>query len=347
MILLSALLPVLLFILFLYYADSFKLIQFSTLFTCAAWGLLAAYISLLLNSWLMKHFNLMLMEYSGYSATAIEESLKKRMEYSRYIAPIIEETMKMLIFIYLISKGKIGFMVDGAIYGFCVGAFFSLFENTFYFYDPSNPNPMVWVIRGFGTSMMHGGATAVVLLYAMKSINVKQKIGPALLTGTVFAMLIHSLFNHFFLNPVLSTILIILVLPPVMILIFYSHESKLRKWLDVELSTEVVLLKMIKEGKFGETHTGQYIISLKNRFSKEVIVDMLCYIGLYTELSIKAKTVMMLKEVGLPSVKEPGIEGKLLELKALQKNIGKTGLLAISPILRMSQKDIWKLSLLQ
>lgn len=321
-----SLIPAVVFLLFLLYADSFKLIHIPTLLVAALWGILAAIVSLICNKYALNSLNI---EFK---------------DYSRYIAPVFEEIIKILIFIVLLKKGRVGFMIDGAIYGFTVGAMFALFENVYYHFDPSNPNPMVWVLRGFGTSMMHGGSTAIVLLFAMKSVNTGKKIGLAMVQGTLIAMAIHSLFNHFFISPLLSTIVIILILPPVLLLIFQSHEIKLRKWLEIELNTEVELLKMIREGKFSQTKTGQYIINLKNRFSAEVILDMLCYLDLYTELSIKAKSVMLLKETGFPVMKEPGVEHKLKELKALEHNIGKTGRLALSPVLRMDQKDLWKLN---
>ena len=71
--------------------------------------------------------------------------------------------------------------------------------------------------------------------------------------------------------------------------------------------------------------------------------DLLCYIRIYLELSIRAKTNLMLKESGFP-VKNDDVKDKLNELKYLTKNIGKAGLLAISPILRMNKKDVWKLN---
>jgi len=41
-----------------------------------------------------------------------------------------------------------------------------------------------------------------------------------------------------------------------------------------------------------------------------------------------------------------GVDNKYL-LDQIKQSNGKTGLLAISPVLRMNKKDIWKLSLLE
>ncbi len=325
MILLASLLPVICFLVFLIYVDSFKLLNTRTLIIASLWGIITAGIALYLNNTCLR------LTHINFS------------EYSKYVAPVIEEILKMMLFLYLLKKGKVGFMIDGAIYGFSIGAFFALCENVYYFFDPSNPNPMVWVIRGFGTAMMHGGATAMVFLFAMKSLNTGKKPLIPIIYGTLIAMGIHSLFNHFFLPPVPSTIIIVLVFPPVLVLIFLAHEKNLRKWLDLELNSEVELLKMIREGKYSHTKTGEYIMSLRHQFHPEVIFDMLCLIELYTDLSIKAKSVMMLKETGFEIEPDPATAAKLEELSALRKNIGKAGWLAISPILRMHPKDLWKL----
>lgn len=325
------LLPVILFIVLLLFLDSFKLIKTKTIIISGIWGLLAAFIALEINVYLMDHFKI-----SGEN-------------YSKYLAPIVEELIKMSIFIYLIRKGKVGFMIDGAIYGFATGAMFSVVENYWYFSNFTNMNPMVWAVRGFGTALMHGGTTAIILMFAMGSLNTQKHLLPALLKGAIVAMIIHSLFNHIILliSPVLTTIIIVLSLPTAIILVFLRNELLLKKWLDIELFQEVQLFKMMRSGKLAHTKTGEFIISLRSNFSAEIIMDMMNYIGLYTELSMHAKKVMLLKETGLPIKQEEHIKDKLRELRALKHIIGKTGLLALSPILRMSQKDIWKLNMLE
>ena len=44
---------------------------------------------------------------------------------------------------------------------------------------------------------------------------------------------------------------------------------------------------------------------------------------------------------------DPDLPVKLMELKSLQKSIGRGGFLAIAPVLRMNRKDLWKLYLLE
>jgi len=324
-----SLIPVFLFLLLLIYLDSFKLIKIPVVVICVVWGVVSAIIAYFLNT------------------EIIESTSLNLQDYSKYFAPIVEEILKMLIVIIIVRMNKIGFMIDGAIYGFAIGAGFAFLENIFYINTNEVNNLMVWVVRGFGTAIMHGGATAIVVIFAMSLINQNKYKFYFFIPGLVFAIILHALFNQFLLTPIISTLIVLIAVPLSIILIFQKNEKSLQNWLEVEFDSEVKLLSMIKKGKFAKTKTGEFLLSIKNRFEKEVVFDMYCYISLYLELSIRAKSNLMLKENGLPIKKDEGLKNKMKELKALQQNIGKTGLLAISPVLRMSKKDLWKLSLLE
>jgi hypothetical protein len=104
---------------------------------------------------------------------------------------------------------------------------------------------------------------------------------------------------------------------------------------------------MINKGQFRNTKAGEYLTSLKSKFKGEVILDMYCFIGLYLELSIKAKRNIMLKESGFPPIIEPDINNKLTELKQLRKQIGTVGELTLAPLIRMNYRDLWKLKSLE
>ncbi len=325
---LVSILPVIFFLIVLIVLDSFKLVKYSVLSLCLLWGIVSAVISYFLNSFLIEHLDL------AYNV------------YSRYISPFVEETCKIVLIILLIRKNKIGFMVDGAIYGFAVGAGFAILENLFFLHELDNANIMIWIVRGVGTAIMHGGTVSVLTIIIMKSYEKQKGLSLSFFWGWLIAVMIHSVFNQFILPPVLNMLLILISISLTEFLIFRFSERSLRKWLQLEFDSELRMMTMINEGKFSHTRSGEYLHTIRNRFSMLVVVDMLAYISLYLELSIRAKSNMMLKEVGLPVSSDPEIKDRLTELKALEKNIGKTGLLAISPILRISRKGLWKWSML-
>ena len=325
---LVSILPVILFLIILIVLDSFKLVKYSVLSLCLLWGIASAVISYFLNSFLIDNLEI------SYNS------------YSRYISPFVEETCKIALIILLIRKHKIGFMVDGAIYGFAVGAGFAILENLFFLHELDNPNIMIWIVRGVGTAIMHGGTVSVMTIIIMQAYDKKKRVTLSFIWGWLIAVMIHSVFNQFILPPLFNMLLILVSISLTEFLIFRFSEQSLRKWLQLEFDSELGMMKMINEGKFSHTRSGEYLHAIKSRFSMLVVVDMLAYISLYLELSIRAKSNMMLKEVGLPVKSDPEIKERLTELKALEKSIGKTGLLSISPILRISRKGLWEWSML-
>jgi RsiW-degrading membrane proteinase PrsW (M82 family) len=76
-----------------------------------------------------------------------------------YVAPIVEELLKALVIVWLIHANRIGFLVDAAIFGFAVGTGFALVENVYFLEIAKDAGIGTWIVRGFGTAIMHGGAT--------------------------------------------------------------------------------------------------------------------------------------------------------------------------------------------
>lgn len=326
-----SLIPAFLFLLLLLYLDSLKLVNQMILVLCLAWGLLSAGACFFVNTWLINATGIPFESYSGF------------------IAPFVEEILKLLLLIVLIRKNKIGFMIDGAIYGFAIGSGFSLAENAFYLFHfaGSENNLMVWITRGFGTALMHGGTTAIFGIMTMSALNRHSNPLKAVIGGAFLSILIHGIYNQFLVSPLIQTLLIIILIPISISLIFQFNEKAIRNWLEMEFDAEIKLVRMIRQGKFSQTRSGAFLVSIKKHFSADVVLDMYCFISLYIELSIKAKTFMMLKENDISMVPDPEVKDKLRELKALRKSIGKAGFLAISPVLRMNRKDLWKISLLE
>jgi len=322
--------PVLIFLVSLFLLDSFKLVRKKTLAICLIYGLLCAGASYFLNSDAAERLNI---DFNVLS---------------KYIAPAIEETLKALFIYYLISGKKIGFMIDAAIYGFAIGTGFSLVENIYYlFSSPVLYSPVIWIIRGFGTAIMHGGCTAIMAMLFITSISRSGKRFLAFLPALLIAVLLHAGFNFFPLNPALQTLLIAIILPVVFWLLFSYSNNKLQQWLEIEFNSEAELLGMIRKGQFRSTKAGDYLLSLKEKFPPETIVDMYCYIDLYLELSIKSKRNVMLRENDFPVIVEEDIPAKLEELAQLRKQIGSVGEFALAPLIRMNYRNLWKLNQLQ
>lgn len=323
-------LPVVLFLGCLFLLDSFKLVKIRLLILCLVWGILSAGLSYLVNSIVSENFNI------GFDA------------FSRWVAPFIEELLKVMLIFFLLSRKQIGFMIDAAIYGFAIGAGFALAENMYYIISLGEQFDIALsIVRGFGTAIMHGGTVAVFSMLLIEEMQRTNKLFSSALPGLIIAIVLHSAFNQFMLNPLLQALLIITVLPVAFYIVFARSTKNLQQWLELEFSNEVEMLRMIRVGRFTETKSGKYLASLKNHFSPEIVVDMYCFISLYIELSIKAKRNLMLKETGFDIIIEEDIAGKLTELRHVRKNIGKAGEMALLPLVRISYRELWKLNQLK
>ena len=325
---LLSLLPVLFFLGVLFFLDSFKLVKFRAILISIILGCLAAAIAMVCNSFLLSEAGLALKTYS------------------RYGAPIVEESLKAGYLIRLIRSHKTGFLVDSALHGFAVGAGFALIENIYYLTSLSSANLIVWIVRGFGTAIMHGGVTAIFAIIAKNFFDRRfaNAISPFLI-GLLLAIVLHSFFNHFILSPLLSTILLMILLPVIIIFVFQRSEEATRHWLGVGFDSDQELLDLIESGDLSESRVGKYLQNLKTSFPGGLVADMLCLLRLNVELAIRAKGVLMMKEMGFRVAPDTEIEAKFAEINYLEKNIGKTGTLAIAPFLHTSSRDLWQLHL--
>ena len=256
--------------------------------------------------------------------------------------------MKASVMIFLFRTNRIGFLVDSAILGFAVGAGFGVIENFYYLYLASDAHIAVWVVRGFGTAIMHGGVMALFGIMAQTLTERSMKINPLLyVPGFIVAITIHSAFNHFPGTPILTTLGTLVVLPPILLVVFQKSAKSMHEWLEVDFDEDALLLEQINSGSFTESKIGQFLEDLKQKFSGPVVVDMLCYLRLYTELALRAKGVLMMRENGLDTPVGERTRAKFEEMRYLEKSIGKTGILAMRPFLQMTRKDLWQLYVLE
>jgi len=325
-------LPVFLFLGALVLIDSYKLVALRAILLSVSAGAVAALASYCVHIWLAGALGLDLAQYSSYS---------------KYVAPIVEEPLKAAFVIYLLRSSKVGFVVDAAIHGFAIGTGFAFLENLYYLHANTDATLWTWIVRGFGTAIMHGGTTAIVAMVSKTFHNRLDRFGAhLLLPGLGVAVVLHSLYNHFWVHPLLAAALIVLVFPYVSVWVFQHSERQTKAWLGAGFDTDQELLRVIHSGQISGTPVGRYLKTLRSRFSPEVIVDMMCLLRLHAELAIRAKGVLMMREVGFDAAPDPALKGTFEELRYLEKSIGKTGLMAINPFLHTSTRDLWQLNML-
>ena len=322
-------LPVFLFLAALVLLDSYKLIPARAVLMAVLAGTASGAVAYALN-------------VSLIPSLAMSEK-----SYSILVAPPLEEVLKALYIVWLLSRRKIGFVVDAATYGFAVGTGFALIENLTSIYSYQNPTIWTWIVRGFGTALMHGGTTAIMAMITRNLHNKARTFRPTLLLpGLAAAIVLHSIYNSFLVSPLLATAFILLVFPYVAMFLFQQSERETRSWLGTGFDTDQELLRVMRAGEVSETPVGLYLKGLRASFPPEVIVDMMCLLRLRAELGIKAKGMLLMREAGFEPDPDPSLTPKLDEARYLERSIGRTGMRALRPFVHTSTQDLWQLNLL-
>lgn len=322
-------LPVFLFLCALVLVDSYKLISLRAILFAVAAGVAAALAGYVINVYLRPVLGLDPVRYSVFGA------------------PWVEELLKAVYIVWLLWRNKIGFVVDAAIYGFAVGTGFAFFENIYYL--PLHPHPTIWtwIVRGFGTALMHGGATAIFAMISRTLGNRSSVFRPTLLLpGYAVAVVLHSLYNQFLVAPLLATALIVLVFPYIVMFLFQKSERETKSWVGTGFDTDQELLRVMRAGQVSDTPVGRYLKGLRTSYPPEVIVDMMCLLRLRAELGIKAKGILLMREAGFEPDPDPSIPAKLEEVRYLEQSIGRTGMRALNPFVHTSTQDVWQVNLL-
>ena len=321
-----ALVPVLLFLIALRALDSYKLVSIRAVLLALGAGALAAVLCFSINTFVFHRF------------PGLEN------QYAQFGAPVAEESAKAIYWICLIATARVAFMADSAICGFAVGAGFAFIENISYLHILEGKGLSIWILRGFGTAVMHGGVAALGATLSVSLLAERKMVGfRVFLPGVLASILLHSLFNQSLQSPVASTIAAVAGLPVIFGIVFYFSEKSLRTWLGEKMDRDIDMIGMIGSREFQETRVGAYLVTLQEAFSPAVRGDMLSLLQLTSELSARAKSELMLREMGLNVEPDPELESLLTELRYLERSIGPTGMLAIRPLLSQTPRDLWEL----
>jgi RsiW-degrading membrane proteinase PrsW (M82 family) len=325
--LLTGLLPVVLLLSGMVVMDCYKLVTRRRVMGSLAWGAAAGVIS--------------------WAAHALaRDRLGVPHDVLRWLAPALEESLKLAWVVVLIRRGLVGFPVDAAIHGFAIGAGFAVVENLYYAATLRDASLLLWLARGLGTAVMHGGVTAIAAVFGMDLTKRRSSRHLAwFVPGLALAVALHTLFNRLPLPPLLATACVILGVPAILVAVYELSEARTRRWLGTTMDSDAELLELIHSGAITSTPVGRYLASLRERFPGPVVADMLCLLEIHAGLAMRAKGLLLAREAGLSLPPDREVEDQLRELSFLERSIGATGRLAIAPFLPAA-RDRWQIHVL-
>jgi RsiW-degrading membrane proteinase PrsW (M82 family) len=331
----AALLPVVIYILVVYKIDNFALVSVRRLCLMVTFGMAAA----------LACFGLFQL-----TGKLLSEG------QSDYVNPVLEELVKAIPLLVLACRKKMVFFIDSVICGAAVGGGFSILENVFYLLLGDELGMGTVLFRGLEVALIHMGCSAIVAAGLMLAVRMVERSRSRLevhwtdVLMAVFLMIVaptlHVCHNAFHFNPLMQFTFVLGATGGLLVLTYQYDVSLIHRWLDKGLDRQLSLLNSIREGHLDDTTTGIFLKSVKDSFPAEVFFDIICYVQLNIELSVAAKSRLMIRESGLtqefPLEKEQKelILSQFVEYKLLEKHIGKTARMTIAPIVKYDPADI-------
>jgi protease PrsW len=318
-----ALLPVVLFLVSLLVMDSFALVRPVEVAGAIAAGCLSALITVWLQPGIVGF---------GLGGPLLE----------RVTAPVLEESLKAILIVALVSTRRIGFPVDAAIQGFAVGAGFGLVENILYLTARADASLVLWIVRGFGTAVLHGATTGVFAIVSQRlSMRHGARAVRSFLPGLAIAVAMHAGFNNKLLPPFVEMLILLAIAPVIVVYVYEWSEHATREWVTGGLDLDVELLNLVGSDAFTVTHFGQYLGQLRSRFPGPIVADMFCLLRVQLELSAQAKGRLLARVNGLEVPKDADTDAAFAEVDYLRRSIGRTGLAVLKPLNVTSDRDAW------
>ena len=327
-----SLIPIIVYIIFIYKIDHFALISIKRLLLLALIGMLTA----------LACFGLFLLTdrvISGKSADIIH--------------PVIEELVKSIPLLILAFRKRIAFFIDSVICGAAVGGGFSFLENIFYLVLGDSVDLSTGLFRGLEVALIHMGCSAIIaagMMMAVRQIERKRSRtamswNDIIKTTALFvaALAFHVFHNMFQFTPIMQFFWVLSVMIGMIAVVYFYDIDMTHRWLDKGLDMQINLLRSIEGGHLLNTPTGTFLESVKELFPPNVYFDIICYVRLLIELSVAAKTRFMLHEVGMDEPLEANKKelymSQFVELSELEKNIGPSAKMTIAPIVKLSPAD--------
>ena len=327
-----SLIPIIVYIIFIYKIDHFALISIKRLLLLALIGMLTA----------LACFGLFLLTdrvISGKSADIIH--------------PVIEELVKSIPLLILAFRKRIAFFIDSVICGAAVGGGFSFLENIFYLVLGDSVDLSTGLFRGLEVALIHMGCSAIIAAGMMMVVRQTERKRSRMPMSTndiikttalfVVALAFHIFHNTFQFTPIMQFFWVLAVTVGMIAVVYFYDIDMTHRWLDKGLDMQINLLRSIGGGHLLNTPTGTFLESVKELFPPNVYFDIICYVRLQIELSVAAKTRFMLHEVGMDEPLEANKKelymSQFVELSELEKNIGPSAKMTIAPIVKLSPAD--------
>jgi protease PrsW len=329
-----ALIPVLVLLAVFEWLDAFELVNIKEILVLLLLGGIAASLSWPLSGRLLDTLPI------GFS------------NYSRFVAPWIEEAIKGAMIVALFRMNRIGYKLDAVIAGFAIGAGFSVVENIIYLLRLPDYAAGTWLVRGFGTAVMHGATLAILAAIAHQLAERETREAASdfdfhfwwFLPGYGLAVAMHMAFNQFPDRPLIAMLGAIILAPLALIAIFAFGTREAERWLVTELAEHRASLEALRGGGWPDGPSGEKIAALAGRLDPEGAKRIRRYWELQAWLVAEAEETMIEEEAGDAEFSQGDVRAAFAELDELRRALGRSTFAALQALLPFSRNDQWEVA---
>lgn len=270
-------------------------------------------------------------------------------QMARFVAPPVEEILKGIILIYLVTRPKFTYFVDGAIYGFAVGIGFAIIENYEYISYNLDAALDIAISRVISTNLIHGAASALTgiglgLSRFEKGFNKFISI----FIGYGLAILLHLGFNNL-VN--ISTIPFYLILGyaaatgiggTVVIIVAIKRGLKIEKaWIEEKLG----MADRVTAGEAAVVNrlenVDEILLPLKQRFGEEKTKQIKEFLIKQAHLGIRRKTLDKASDEKMKESIREQIHIEQKEMDAIRKKVGVYTMMYLRGIFPLEDSPLW------
>jgi hypothetical protein len=247
---------------------------------------------------------------------------------------------------------RIGYKLDAVIAGFAIGAGFSVVENIIYLLRFPDYGPGTWLVRGFGTAVMHGATLAVMAAIAHEFAERETREAASdfdfhlwwFVPGYLVAVTLHMAFNQFPDRPLIAMLGAIIVAPLVLIGIFHFGTREAERWLVAEMAEHRAALDALRGGRWPDGPAGQKIAALAGRLDAEGAKRVRRYWELQTWLVAEAEETLMEEATGDAEFNPQEVRAAFAEIDGLKRALGRSTFTALQALLPFSRNDQWEVA---
>jgi len=209
-----------------------------------------------------------------------------------------------------------------------------------------------WLVRGFGTAIMHGTTLAVLAAIAHEFAERETREAAAdydfsliwFVPGYGVAVALHTAFNQFPDRPMISMMGAILFAPIALIAILNFGTAEAQRWLATECAEHKAQLEALRAGRWPDGAAGKKIASLAERLDPEAAKRIRRYWELKAWLVAEAEEVMMEEATGDVEFDASAVRAAFAELEGLKGALGRSTFAAMQALLPFSRNDYWEIS---